>query len=216
MAFEKLLILESSWSQDITDSRTTKEVYTSLQTLLSLQDEPIRIIQRPLISKTYISDIEKFVELDANQKGPNIIILSAHGSYNDVGKKGKVVHRRELQAFDKKINLSRDIRKISEKIQRTIFILDACEIGEGIASFLKASKALGVIGFTESVDWIDSSVFILALLLKFQQNGVFHLQRARKSTDFITPLPEKVLMEMKDGKYKLLAKSLGLKYKFKS
>ena len=216
MAFEKLLILESMWSDDITDSRTTKEVYTSLQTLLSLHDDPIRIIQRPLISKIYIDDMVKFVSLDANQKGPNVIILSAHGAYSYIDRKGSKKNRRELEAFDKTINISIDIREISEQLQRTIFILDACEVGENIQSFLKASNALGVVGFKNNVNWIDSSVFILALLLKFQEGGVFHLKRACTRTKNQIPMPEKIINEMKNELYSPLMKSLGVAYKFKS
>ena len=44
MAYEKILILESAWSDEISDSRATREIYGSLETLFSLHDDPLRII----------------------------------------------------------------------------------------------------------------------------------------------------------------------------
>lgn len=209
MAYEKLLILESAWSDEIADSRATREIYTSLETLLSLQDDPIRIIQRPLLSSRYIDDIGQFVSLDANQRGPNVIILSAHGSYDlDIDNKGKRKHSRQLTAWDGDINISEDIRKINGNLSRSIFILDACEIGTEIKSFRAAIGALGVIGFSDSVDWIDSSVFVLTLLLRLQRSGVFHMERAGQER------PKSILEEMKNGQYKSLMDSLNVEYSF--
>ena len=209
MAYEKLLILESAWSDDIADSRATREIYTSLETLLSLQNDPMRIIQRPLISSRYLDDINQFVSLDANKKGPNVIVLSAHGSYDyDIDNKGKRKHKRQLTAWDGDLNISTDIKKIGGNLSRTIFILDACEIGTAIKSFRVASGALGVIGFSESVAWIDSSVFVLALLLRLQGGGIFQMKRA-------SPVcPKNILEEMHNGLYKSLMDSLKVEYSF--
>jgi DNA helicase HerA-like ATPase len=209
MAYEKLLILESAWSDDIADSRETREIYASLETLLSLQDDPMRIIQRPLISSRYIDDINQFVSLESNRKGPNVVVLSAHGSYDsNFDNKGKLKHTRQLTAWDGDVNISRDIRKIEGNLSRTIFVLDACEIGTEIKSFRAASGALGIIGFSESVDWIDSSVFVLALLLRLQKSGVFQMERARPER------PKNILDEMRNGHYKSLMDSLKVEYAF--
>jgi hypothetical protein len=216
MAFEKLLILESIWSEnDITDTRETKKIYSSLETLFSLHDEPIRIIQRPLLSSLYIKDIDNFVSLEANKRGPNVIIMSAHGSHKLVDDGDSRKHRRKLIAFDGPVNISKDIQSLFDKLNRTIFILDACEVGDTISSFRKASGALGAIGFSKTVSWVDSAVFVLALLLTFQTEGVFHLQRVNKRSN-VTSKPEKILHNMEEGTYKTLMNSMGVQYSFAS
>jgi len=212
MAFEKLLILESTWANEeeyIADSRSTSKIYQSLESLLSLHKEPVNIIQRPLLASRFVKDIEQFVSLPANRKGPNIIVISAHGSHKKVLKQNKQKHRRIISAIDGNINLSRKIRKVSNKLNRTIIILDACEIGEKVASFRKAAKALGVIGFSGNADWIDSSIFILALLMKFQEKGVFQMKRISVANPF------KVLSSMKEGVYKKLMEKLDVDFSFK-
>lgn len=110
MAFEKLLILESTWANEeeyIADSRSTSKIYQSLESLLSLHKEPVNIIQRPLLASRFVKDIEQFVSLPANRKGPNIIVISAHGSHKKVLKQNKQKHRRIISAIDGNINLSR-------------------------------------------------------------------------------------------------------------
>ena len=211
MANEKILILEAPWSNEIADTQATRDIYTSAETLCRLGPEPIRIIQRPLVSMTYLDDIEKFVDLECNQKGPNVIIFSAHGSHT-LSKNNK--HRRQLDAFDGSINISREIRRVKKKLGHTIIVLDSCELGTNVESFRKASGSLAVIGFTENVDWVDSSVFILALLLRFQMNGVFHLQRARKSTSKTEPKTKRTIREMLEGTYKSFKEPLGIEYSF--
>lgn len=214
MANEKILILEAPWSAHIADTRATRQIYSSAETLLSVHTEPVRIIQRPLLSTLYLQDIKQFVSLECNQRGPNVVILSAHGSHTLIETNNVNKHRRELEAFDGTINISVQIRQISLFLSRTIFILDSCETGREIASFRRAAGALGIIGFTESVDWIDSSVFVLAMLLKFQSESVFHLKRARSTTGNTTTRAQKVLQEMAGGKYKSLMESLGVTYSF--
>jgi len=214
MIYQKILILEAPWSDDIADTRATKEIYSSPETLLSIHPEPVGIIQRPLVSSTYLDDIDKFVALPCNQRGPNLVIISAHGTHSFVKRKGDMKHRREIEAFDRKINISTDIRALNGKLGRTIFILDACEIGIRVESFRKASGALGTIGFAKRVDWIDSSVFILSLLLYLQQAGIFHLQRARKKTGVTQPRAQTVFEAMISGSYRSLAESLDVKHSF--
>lgn len=210
---EKLLILEANWTDEeanyISDSRSTARIYASVEALLSLHEKPIQIIQRPLLKCRYKEDIKQFVNLAANRNGVNIIILSAHGEKKTLKKDEKIIHRRQISAIDGKINLSAGIQKISKELGRTILILDSCDIGKSLESFRKASGALGVIGFSKQVDWIDSVVFILALLLKYQEEGVFLLERSSLAK------PKRILMEMKEGPYDALIKSLEVKYSFK-
>jgi hypothetical protein len=214
VANEKILILEAPWSSNIADTRATREIYTSAETLLSVHPEPIRIIQRPLISKTYIKDIEQFVSLDCNKRGPNVVILSAHGNHSVIKQGNRTKNCRTLSAFDGDINISVQIQSISSNLSRTIFILDACQVGTNVHTFVKAAGALGAIGFSETVDWIDSSVFILALLLRFQSAKIFHLKRARTSNGTTKPKTEKIVQHMVSGVYKSLATSLGVQYHF--
>lgn len=212
MANEKILILEAPWSQNIEDTQATRDIYASAETLLRIETKEtkvIRIIQRPLVSTIYLEDIEKFVDLECNLKGPNVLILSAHGSHTLL-KENK--NRRELEAFDGNINISVDIRRLKAKLGRTIIVLDSCEIGENVGSFRRASGSLATIGFTKEVDWVDSSVFILALLLHFQQNDVFSLKRARNSTGEIESKTEKTIKNMLEGTYKSFKKPLGILY----
>jgi hypothetical protein len=110
--------------------------------------------------------------------------------------------------------MSTGIRKLNAELARTIIVLDACKVGTKIGSLREAAGALGTIGFSKDVSWVDSSIFVLALLLRFQQHGVFHLKRARKSTGLTQPKAEKVLEEMKDGPYKSLWDYLGVESTF--
>lgn len=214
MAFEKILILESSWAEQeehyISDSRSTSRIYGGFEAVLSVHDKPVFTVVRPLLKSRYLSDIEQFITLQANRKGPNIIILSAHGRHELVKKRDKRKHRRILEAIDGKINLSKGIRKLSSQLNRTIFLLDACWVGTNVESFRKASGALGVIGYSEEVDWVDSSAFILALLMNYQKGGIFQMQR-------VSPVkPQKVLGRMRNGAYKSLMEELGVEYNFRA
>ena len=211
MAGEKILIFEAPWSLNIEETQATRDIYASAETLLRVGPQPIRVIQRPLVSTTYRDDIEKFVDLECNQEGLNIIIFSAHGSHTLL--KGNK-HRRKLKAFDGRINISRDIRQLKEKLGRTIIVLDSCKIGEKVESFRQASGSLAAIGFTEDADWIDSSVFILALLLHFQEDEIFHLKGVPESTVQTDSGPQETLEEMLNGPYKSFKKHLGIECSF--
>lgn len=164
MAFEKILILESSWAESkedyIGDYRSSARIYLSLESLLSLHETPVFAIQKPLLASRYLSDIKQFIALPANERGPNLIIICAHGSYSTVSRRGRLINRRRLHAIDGTIKLSKDIHDISDRLSRTIFVLDACDVGTHVSAFRKASGALGVIGFSETVDWVDSTTFI--------------------------------------------------------
>ena len=71
-----------------------------------------------------------------------------------------------------------------------------------------ATGALGAIGFSNDVSWVDSACFLLAFLLKCQEDGVFQLKRARWER------PKEILESMSTTTYKSIAKSLGLQYSF--
>ena len=130
MANEKVLILEAPWSDDIEDTQATRDIYASAETLLRIGANPVRIISRPLISTTHVQDIEKFVDLDCNKRGPNVIALSAHGRALNRRARGQRLRiKRQLEAFDGKINISKGIRPLQEKLTRSIFVLDSRSVG---------------------------------------------------------------------------------------
>ena len=217
MANEKILIFEAPWSPKIAETQATKDIYTSAETLLRNGPEPVRIIQRPLVSSTYLRDIEDFAALECNQRGPNFVVFSAHGSFSRVRqeKGGPVYLRRQIEAFDREINLSSGIQKVSESLSRTIIILDSCAIGTNIKSFYRASRAAGVIGFDkEEIDWVDSTMFILAVLLRFHSEDVMGLLRIRRTTNISVSRPQRVLESMTQGAWKSLAKALSVQYYF--
>ena len=212
MGYEKLLILESTWATEaddyIRDSRSTARIYLSFESLLSLHDEPVLAIHRPLLAARYLSDIGQFLGLPSNRRGPNVIILSAHGSFREERKGRRVVNRRRLHAIDGVLKLSKDIHSLRGRLGRTVFVLDACDIGTRVAAFRAAAGALGAIGFSKAVDWIDSATFILAVLLRFQDEGVFQMRRSSAKK------PASVLAAMAEGPYRSLAKELGLEVSF--
>jgi len=135
----------------------------------------------------------------------NIVILSAHGTFSRVQKGDRTVNRRRLSAIDGEIKLSRDIRNLKGKLKRTVFILDACEVGERVNEFRKAAGALGVIGFSKSANWADSAVFVLALLLHIQTMEIFQKPQSLGRT-----LIRHLVDDLRQGTYKSLAKALGL------
>ena len=217
MANEKILVFEAPWSPRIDETQATKDIYMSAETLLRVGPEPVRVIHRPLISSGYTQDIQDFAALECNQRGPNFIIFSAHGSFTRLRRnKSKSKYRRKLRAFDDEINLSDGIQDASGALSRTIIILDSCDIGDKIKSFYRASGAAGVIGFTEEVDWVDSTMFILAVLLNFHSKGVMNQKRIRKTTKKTVSSQQRVLEGMTKGKgaWKSLAESLGVQSYF--
>ncbi len=213
MAYEKILVLESTWAmyddQYISDSRSTARIYSAVETLMSLHNKPVLILQRPLLASRFCVDIELFVGLEANRRGPNLIVLSGHGEHEMVKKSnGERAHRRVIQAIDGGVDVSDKLQELGGKLKRTILILDSCSTGQKIREFRESTGALGAIGFSKDVSWVDSASFLLAFLLKCQEDGVFQLERATWQK------PKKILNDMSTGAYKTLAKSLGLDYDF--
>lgn len=212
MANEKVLVLEA-WADSIVDTRAVRDFYASAERLLSTsKEEPVRFIGRPLLSASYQRTIAEFLELECNQRGPNLIIFSAHGSHQVLERNGKSINTRTLSGHDAELNISTGIRSLSNQLARSIIIFDSCEVGQNIASFRAASNALCVIGFSTEVDWIDSSIFVLALLLRLQDSGVLHHQRAERKSRHRTPTLQKVLESMNSDQYEFLAKSLGFQF----
>jgi hypothetical protein len=174
-----VLILEGNWGQDdrtyLTDSRSTSRLYAALEDLMFLRarergKRPVRFIQRPLLACRFADDIKDFVSLNKDQGRGTVIILSAHGSRRRTvtGKK-----RRMLQALDGRLNLSVQIKDVGDVLDKTILVLDSCEIGEKLELFQKVARALAVIGFRHDVDWVESALFILALLDKLDKYRYF-------------------------------------------
>ncbi len=197
------LILEGSWAEEpdyLTDSRSTATLYTALEDLLSLGGTHIRLIHRPLLKHRFVQDIRDFVRLTEKQSGGTVIILSGHGARIRT-KKGR--RRRVLQALDGKLNLSVEIKQVNDVLRKTVLILDSCEVGESLHLFQGAANALAVIGFTQSVDWVDSTVFILAFLNKLDDAGYFS---ARKR---VAPAAKKAIGEMWKKPYAALGEHLG-------
>lgn len=197
------LILEGSWAEEpdyLTDSRSTATLYTALEDLLSLGGTHIRLIHRPLLKHRFVQDIRDFVRLTEKQSGGTVIILSGHGARIRT-KKGR--RRRVLQALDGKLNLSVEIKQVNDVLRKTVLILDSCEVGESLHLFQRAANALAVIGFTQSVDWVDSTTFILALLNKLDDAKFF---TARKR---IERAASKALDQMWQDPYGALGKALG-------
>ena len=214
MANDKILVLEAPWSEDIEDTQATRDIYASAETLLRTGNKPVRMIHRPLIAATYTGDIERFVGLECNQRGFNLIVLSAHGKITRDKKRRRRVARRRLTAFDGDIDLNQGVQCLRGRLSRSIIVLDSCELGESLGNFRKRSGAFAVVGFAKEVDWVDSSMFVLVMLFKLHEQGVFRLKRAMSSTEVTLSHPESVIIDMIEGPYASLAKSLGVKTAF--
>lgn len=201
-----VLILEGNWAEDggnyLTDSRSTSKLYTALEDILSLEQNPIKFIQRPLLNSRFIEDIKQFTSLTKNQHGGTVIILSAHGKRIKT-REGK--KRRVLKAIDGKLNLSLQIKGVGKILGKTIIVLDSCEIGGGLNAFQKVANALAVVGFRESVGWVDSALFVLAFLDKLNNYEYF----SKKSE--IEVAAKKAIEAMWEPSYGVLADYLGAK-----
>ncbi len=175
----------------------------------------MRIISRPLIRATYHKDIQQFVDLGCNRNGANVIVFSAHGARSRVQTGKRYRTRRELTAFDGDINLSAGIRRLNDKLNRSVLILDSRWVGRGLQSFQEASGALGVLGFAKKVDSVDSAVFILAVLFKLHENGALGPTDGVADHDLPSDsTAQDTVTEMISSSYSSLAKSLGVEISF--
>jgi ribosomal protein S18 acetylase RimI-like enzyme len=68
-----------------------------------------------------------------------------------------------------------------------------------------SSPKVGVIGFSQSVEWADSAVFVLALLLHIQTMEIFQKPQSLGRT-----LIRHLVEDLRQGTYKSLAETLGL------
>ena len=162
----------------------------------------------------YLQDIEQFLDLGCNRRGPNVIVLSAHGNVVKKRSRKRLRFRRQLTAFDGEININKGIVQLKDKLARSIVVLDSCSIGVSLDKFRERSRALAAIGFADEVDWVDSSMFVLALLFKLHQESVLSMKRARSSTENTTSRTETVIAVMIKGPYASMAKSLGVQTAF--
>jgi hypothetical protein len=59
-----VLILEGNWAEDkenyLIDSRSTSKLYTALEDIVSLEQNPVKFIQRPLLNSRFIEYIKEF------------------------------------------------------------------------------------------------------------------------------------------------------------
>ena len=108
-----------------------------------------------------------------------------------------------------RFNLSKGVRALHAKLARSIVILDSCWLGDTLERFRKLSGALAVaVGFDDEVDWVDSSMFVLAILCRLHQEDVLSLKRTR-------PRSKTVITKMINGPYSSLAESLSVQTAFR-
>jgi hypothetical protein len=194
MALEKLLILETDWQE----GKPAGRLYGSVAGLPA--EPPLICRRRPFLAATYLQELRDFLSLPANRKGVNVAVFSAHGQYQPG-------EPRMLKGMDGRVDLG-ELRGLRGQLDKSIFILDACQVGSDLHSFISATGALGVLGFQKQVNWLASSVLVLALLRRFHQEGVFHMRRH-------SPIrPRKILDSMLAREYNTLMGQLGVTYLF--
>ena len=88
----------------------------------------------------------------------------------------------------------------------SIFVLDSCAVGFEIHKFRKPHDIFGCIGFDDDADWIDSTIFILALLAKMASRNLFVRSPGYSHVE--------LLEEMQQGAYAELMKMLGVSFDF--
>ncbi len=211
MANEKLLLLESQWRatprSPPSEFRSAARLYASLDRLLPVSAEPARCRQAALRRTDWREQIKIFTGSEWNRRGPNLVVLSSHGWSPSAG---SPLDGYWLAADDGLIDLDRELAELKGALKRSLVLLDACHLGDDPERLRASADALGVIGFQGRVNWLASSVFMLALLRRFLQAGVFQARRADMRR------PRAVLRAMLDGEYARLAEQLGVQYSFRS
>lgn len=200
-----VLVLEGSWAEEestyLIDSRSSARFFIALEDVLLIEENPIKFINRPLLKNRFTQDIIDFTSLTNRKAGGTVIILSAHGSQIRT-RKGK--RRRILEALNGKLNLSVTLSNLKCNLTKTIVVLDSCDLGDGLASLQKRTNALGMIGFRQSVDWVDSAIFIMAFLYKLASENFFS---AKKDLKKIT---KRVIDSMSESPYNEFIKHLDV------
>jgi hypothetical protein len=205
----KVLFLESCWSNEsdgndfLLNRRSAAKLYSALEMLGSTWQSPLITVNRPLLAKRFQPDIQAFVRLEHNRRGPNAVVLSAHGGE-------KISNRRPIVSdyLGRHVDLWKEFGELAGSLQRTIIFLDSCVLGSDAAALRLRADCLGVISFGADVGWTDAAILILAILTKFQEEGVFHMERA-------SPVrPRQILESMTGGAYQSLCESLALDHAF--
>ncbi|MEI6126382.1 MAG: hypothetical protein WCQ99_07495 [Pseudomonadota bacterium] len=210
---EKLLILESAWSQcgrsRLTDRRSTTAIYKAGIDATNLNDRLV-VLTRPLIARNFATDIDNFLSLPANWKGINVIILSGHGydKFLHEGEDGEIILTKSIEAYDGQISLL-DINEIRYSMSRTILIFDCCNVGEHVHKVFKSTGCFGVIGFAKEAIWLDSTLFLQNVLMRFLIYGIFDMKHMKKDKVI------SIFTDMRKCGYKQLMDSLAVKYRFR-
>lgn len=169
----KLLVLESDWrrqpQQAPTQQRSSAALYASVERLQHSKSPPLHCLSYPLLAHTCAQHMSDFIALPINRRGPNVIIISSHGRW----------HRRQffISAGDNLLRLEQLQTQFSERLQRSLVVLDMCQSGAAIQSFCRSTRALGVIGFAHPVDWLGSSLWVLSLLRQWYAAELFAMRR---------------------------------------
>jgi len=212
MANEKLLILESCWSEGhryrLTDRRSTTAIYKAGLDAINIGDRLVTLT-RPLISANFVADMDSFLSLPANRKGINVIILSGHGQkFQFEDDDGELVLTKSIAAYDGQVTLL-DIEELMYSMSRTILILDCCTAGEHIHKLFRSTDCFGIIAFASEVIWLDSTLFLQNMLLRFLIYGVFSMKQRRKDK------VEAILKNMQRDGYKALMDKMKLRWKLR-
>ena len=224
----KILMFEAPWEKNLIWNRSAYEIYRASGTLPFSQ----QIISRPLIAGQYLKDIDSFLRLKINASSANIIIFAGHGSDTNVQRDDneEIENKKEVQGFGEKTIDLTELEQFWDTrfgLEKSIIILDACFLGRDIELFRESIGAFGVIGYTKEVHWIDSGIFTLAMLCKFNtvEDGNSRNIFEKNTTGGANTFPKSILDKMycgdngdKDdphGAYTSLMRELGVDYSFK-
>jgi hypothetical protein len=180
----KLLILEGEWQH--AQAHSSGHLYARVCAGQALQ-APLRL--------DWAQTARAFTALAENRRGVNCIIISTHAS-------SEAFATLDGSALLTTLAASVDLR-------RTLLLLDSCHAGARAAELRATSGALAVIGFATEVDWLASSVFILALLRYWHRSGVFTLRRCSATR------PRQGFAALAHGSYQQMMTKLQVRACFK-
>ena len=209
----RILLLESSWAESMADymtcTKSSSKIYGLLSTLALDEYGPVNVIEKPLLAHRFQIDIAQFADTQSLFKGVHTIIISGHGAdlFQPGGKSvGFNRDSKGVRCIDGEISLIEHLRPIREKLKHTLLIIDACRVGTEVHNIVKQTGVYGCVGFSKSVPWTDSTLFVLALLLNLFEFGIFHGNTTDKA--------KKILQSMQRGAYGSLMRSLKVEYAF--